>query len=37
MQSSIYTDGTPRNALYRVSPDAAARALGGYSLMVLAE
>jgi predicted TPR repeat methyltransferase len=27
----------PRKALYRASPDAAARLLGGYSLMVLAE
>ena len=27
----------PRKALYRVSPDAAARLLGGYSLLVLAE
>ena len=27
----------PRQALYRVSPDAAARLLGGYSLLVLAE
>ncbi len=27
----------PRKALYRVDPDAAARWLGGYSLMVLAE
>jgi hypothetical protein len=27
----------PREALYRVSPDAAARVLGGYSLLVLAE
>jgi len=27
----------PRQALYRVSPDAAARVLGGYSLLVLAE
>jgi hypothetical protein len=27
----------PRNALAAVSPDAAARLLGGYSLLVLAE
>ena len=27
----------PRQALYRVNPDAAARVLGGYSLLVLAE
>jgi SAM-dependent methyltransferase len=27
----------PREALYRVNPDAAARTLGGYSLLVLAE
>jgi SAM-dependent methyltransferase len=27
----------PREALYRVNPDAAARVLGGYSLLVLAE
>ena len=27
----------PRNALFRVSPDATARMLGGYSLMVLAK
>lgn len=27
----------PRQALYRMSPDAAARVLGGYSLLVLAE
>ena len=27
----------PREALYRASPDAAARTLGGYSLLVLAE
>jgi hypothetical protein len=26
----------PRHALYKVSPDAAARVLGGYSLLVLA-
>jgi 2-polyprenyl-3-methyl-5-hydroxy-6-metoxy-1,4-benzoquinol methylase len=27
----------PRNALYRINPDLAARMLGGYSLMVLAQ
>jgi SAM-dependent methyltransferase len=27
----------PRQAMYRISPDAAARVLGGYSLLVLAE
>jgi hypothetical protein len=27
----------PRQALYRMNPDAAARLLGGYSLLVLAE
>jgi hypothetical protein len=27
----------PRQALYAMNPDAAARVLGGYSLMVLAE
>ena len=27
----------PRRALYRADPDAAARLLGGYSLMVLAQ
>jgi hypothetical protein len=27
----------PRQALYAMSPDAAARILGGYSLLVLAE
>jgi hypothetical protein len=26
-----------RQALYRMSPDAAARTLGGYSLLVLAQ